>query len=509
MNDDTEQGPDPNERRKHAKKLYSEREYRDRYYKILRYEPHPKQLAAHNSTAHRLMLQAGNQQGKTHCIGAQMAIDLTGAYDDFAWYKGPRALEKDILCWAASTTSVMSRDGIQAKLVGDLNQSDGMGTGLIPLDAIRGRPTMARGISNFIDTVAVRRSTGGVGTLRLKTFEQDRQAFQSEAVSRVWLDEDPGHGGADLWGECLARLTTTRGRIYFSATASYGETPVVKYFLEQRALGDCDIVTMGIDGALHIAKEDHARIIAQYEPWERDCRVYGAIMRGEGRVFSTPEVDIRYERPASDFPGYWPWLAAVDFTHAGGSEAAHPFAYVLGAWDRSSNVIYIVRALRMRGALPVNHVAAIKEHPCWDAPVCWPHDGGRRDPLGGESLAGIYRRLGLPMLHEHATFPDGGFDFEAGVTEMAQRLANGTLKVAAELGDWFQEYRNFHRVNGLVKKIDDDLLSATRILCMSIRKARVLEAKRPGLPGSGAFRRPEQRFASGLDFNLFATGDDY
>jgi phage terminase large subunit-like protein len=510
VNDETEQGPDPNERRKHAKKLYSEREYRDRYYKILRYEPHPRQLEAHNSSAHRLMLQAGNQQGKTHCIGAQMAIDLTGAYDDFAWYKGPRALEKDILCWAASTTSVMSRDGIQTKLLGDLNRSDGLGTGLLPLDAIRGRPTMARGISNFIDTVAVSRSTGGVGTLRLKTFEQNRQAFQSEAVSRVWLDEDPGHGGADLWGECLARLTTTRGRIYFSATAAYGETPVVKYFLEQRAAGDCDIVTMGIDDALHIAKEDHARIIAQYEPWERDCRVYGAIMRGEGRVFSTPEVDIRYERNAADFPGYWPWLAAVDFTHAGGSATAHPFAYVLGAWDRSNNTIYVVRALRMRGALPVNHVAAIKEHPCWDAPICWPHDGGRRDPLGGESLAGIYRRLGLPMLHEHATFPDGGFDFEAGITEMAQRLANGTLKIAAELGDWFQEYRNFHRVDGLVKKVDDDLLSATRVLCMSIRKARELKDKRPGFSGPNTFRRPERQVARNVNFNLWTgEGDDY
>jgi hypothetical protein len=163
----------------------------------------------------------------------------------------------------------------------------------------------------------------------------------------------------------------------------------------------------------------------------------------------------------------------------------------------------------MRGALPVNHVAAIKEHPCWDAPVCWPHDGGRRDPLGGESLAGIYRRLGLPMLHEHATFPDGGYDFEAGITEMAQRLANGTLKIAAELGEWFQEYRNFHRVNGLVKKVDDDLLSATRVLCMSIRKARVLEPNRPGLPGGAAFRRPERQYARGLDFNLFASGGDY
>src|SRR5262249_20449186 len=160
-------------------------------------------------------------------------------------------------------------------------------------------------------------------------------------------DEDPGHNGADLWGECLARLTTTRGRIYFSATAAYGETPVVKYFLEQREHGDCDIVQMGINDALHIATEDHPRILSQYEPWEVDCRVHGAIMRGEGRVFSTLEDTIRYERDWKTFPGYWPWLAAVDFTHAGGSETAHPFAYVLAAWDRSNNTIYLVRALRI------------------------------------------------------------------------------------------------------------------------------------------------------------------
>ena len=258
---------------------------------------------------------------------------------------------------------------------------------------------------------------------------------------------------------------------------------------------------MGINDALHIAKDDHARIMAQYEDWERDCRVHGAIMRGEGRVFSTPEADIKFTRNPSTFPDYWPWLAAVDFTHAGGSATAHPFAYVLGAWDRSNNTIYIVRALRMRGALPVNHVASIKEHPCWEAPVCWPHDGGRRDPLGGETLASIYRRLGLPMLREHATFPDGGFDFEAGITAMAQRLANGTLKISAELADWFQEYRNYHRVNGLVHKMDDDLLSATRVLCMSIRKAR--EFTIPNRPGAGnRLARPPQ-MARGMDFDLF------
>jgi hypothetical protein len=110
------------------------------------------------------------------------------------------------------------------------------------------------------------------------------------------------------------------------------------------------------------------------------------------------------------------------------------------------------------------------------------------------------------MLREHATFPDGGFDFEAGITEMAQRLADGTLKISAELTDWFQEYRNYHRVNGLVHKIDDDLLSATRVLCMSIRKAK--EFMIPNRPGPGNRLAREPQMARNVDFDVF-TGQAF
>jgi hypothetical protein len=210
------------------------------------------------------------------------------------------------------------------------------------------------------------------------------------------------------------------------------------------------------------------------------------------------------------FPDYWPWLAAVDFCHAGGSEKAHPFAYVLACWSRNDgNTIYIVRALRIRGGLPINHVAAIREHPMWDCPVVWPHDGNRRDLTGGETYSGIYRRLGLNMRHEHAAFSDGTYDYEGSLTNMAQRIANCTLRVAASEGDWFQEYRNLHREGGLVVKIDDDLLSATRILCMAIHRAKELDPRRPGQPGAyrGGFRRSEpQQLARGVDFDVFKSG---
>jgi len=110
----------------------------------------------------------------------------------------------------------MTRDGLQLKLLGDVTQQDGLGTGLIPLDAFVGKPTFNRGISDFVDSVTLRRETGGSAVLRPKTFQMDRQAFQGEAVDVVWLDEDDGRDV--IYGGCLARLTATKGRIQWTAT---------------------------------------------------------------------------------------------------------------------------------------------------------------------------------------------------------------------------------------------------------------------------------------------------
>ena len=62
----------------------------------------------------------------------------------------------------------------------------------------------------------------------------------------------------------------------------------------------------------------------------------------------------------------------------------------------------------MRASLAANHVAAIKESPWWEAPVAWPHDGGKGASLvSGETIAALYRRLGLNMRPTNAVFKDG------------------------------------------------------------------------------------------------------
>jgi hypothetical protein len=150
--------------------------------------------------------------------------------------------------------------------------------------------------------------------------------------------------------------------------------------------------------------------------------------------------------------------------------------------------------------MAANHVAKIKESPMRDAPVSWPHDGGTGAGVQtNDTIAAIYKKLGLAMRPTHATFPDGGYNFEAGITMMEERLGGKKLLVAGHLFDWFDEYSGYHRDNGRVVKVDDDLLSATRIGCMDLRFAKTFE----NFP---AMRRLHQTspIALGTDFDVFS-----
>jgi hypothetical protein len=196
-------------------------------------------------------------------------------------------------------------------------------------------------------------------------------------------------------------------------------------------------------------------------------------------------------------PPYWPWLWALDFRHSGQESGGHPFAAVLLTWDRDNDVVYVMDGFRMYG-MAANHVARIKESPMRDAPVAYPHDGGTGAGIvTGETISQIYKKLGLNMRPTHATFLGGGYKFEDGINLMEERLAAKKLLVAAHLFDWFDEYGGYHRVNGLVHKVDDDLLSATRVGCMDLRFAKSPER----FPQYRRTAEPE--ICDGVDFNIW------
>ncbi len=80
------------------------------------------------------------------------------------------------------------------------------------------------------------------------------------------------------------------------------------------------------------------------------------------------------------------------------------------------------------------------------------------------------------MLPEHATHVEGGTGVEAGLMAMLDRMQTGRFKVFSNLGEWFEEFRLYHRVEGKLVKERDDLMSATRYAVMMLRFAETQKA---------------------------------
>ena len=222
------------------------------------------------------------------------------------------------------------------------------------------------------------------------------------------------------------------------------------------------VTRMTIDDAEHYTPEERAAIIASYPAHERKARAKGIPIPGSGRVFPIDEDDIKI--PAFAIPDHWVQIGGIDFGWD------HPTAAAKLAWDRDADCIYVTNSYGLREATPVIHAGTLKAWGSW-LPWAWPHDGLQHDKGSGEELAQQYRDQGLMMLDERATFENGSNGVEAGIAEMIDRMQTGRWKVFEHLEDWFSEFRLYHRKDGLIVKLNDDRLSASRYAMMMKRFA--------------------------------------
>lgn len=436
--------------------------------KLEQYRPYPRQKDFHaaGSKFRERLFMAGNQLGKTVSGAAEMAIHLTGRYPE--WWQG-RRFNKPIAAWASGVTGESVRDTTQRLLMGRPGQ---FGTGFIPAECIVGEPKKAIGTPDLLDSVTVKHESGGESRLYFKRYEQGREKWQGETLDIVWFDEEPP---MDIYTEGLTRTNATGGMAYMTFTPLLGMSEVVMRFLNTDS-PDRAVVKMTIDDVTHYTDEEKRRIIDSYPPHEREARAKGIPILGSGRIFPVEEDAIKIA--PFQIPAHWPRINGIDFGWD------HPTAAVHCAWDRDSDCWYVVKAHRMREATPIIHAATIKPWGDW-VPTAWPHDGLQHDKGSGDQLAMQYANAGLLMLKERATFEDGSNGVEAGLMDMLQRMQTGRFKVFANLDDWFQEFRLYHRKDGKVVKEMDDLMSATRYALMMKRKAKVRPV--PSAPANAAW----------------------
>jgi phage terminase large subunit-like protein len=446
-------------------KILQEQKRRQDRNKLSRYKPYPKQIEFHNkgATYRERLFRAGNQLGKTWSSAYEIAFHLTGLYPD--WWQG-RRWNRGVTGWALGESMESTRDTMQRLILGRPGE---WGTGTIPAHLIIGEPRRAQGIADSIDCVFVKHISGGFSRLYFKSYEKGRSKLQGETLDFAALDEEPPR---DIYTEVLTRTNATKGMTWITFTPLLGMSEVVRMFLQDPTPDRSD-TNMTIEDVLHYTKEERDRIIASYPAHEREARAQGVPILGSGRVFPIAESEITVEPFA--LPDHWPRICGVDFG------IDHPSAGAWLAWDRDTDTIYLYDSYREKDKTPTDLVPLIKQRGEW-VPVAWPADGLQRSKGDGIQLAEQYRTNGANMLHEHAQLPETGDEkgkitsrvsVEAGVMAMFEDMKAGKFKVFSSQTSWFEEFRLYHRKDGLIVKLQDDLLSATRYAYVMRRYAIV------------------------------------
>ena len=454
--------------------------------KIKFFKPYQKQIDFCNAGKEKreILLLAGNQVGKTEIGAYKVTCHLTGIYPD--WWQGER-WDRPTRGWIAGQTSLVVRDVQQKKLCGEPGVEAAFGTGMIPKELLIDK-SLARGITDAYDTIQVRHVSGGISISKFKSYEQGRAKFQGETLDFGWCDEEPFE---DVYSEFLTRLNEG-GRIFTTFTPLQGRSKVVLRFLEEHS-PDRIVVNMSLDDVTHFSAEEKKKRVSGYSSHERDARERGIPTLGSGAVYTFSENIIR-EDQIMHLPPHWVKLWGIDFG------IGHPFAAVLAAWDKDTDIIHIIHAFKQPDLLPMMHAAAMKNIAA-GVPVAWPHDGHQRQQGSdtAEELYAVYKRHGLVMLPDHAAFEGGGYSREAAVLEIQERSMTGRFKVASHLSDWLSEFRLYHRKDGLIVRQEDDIMSATEKIIMAKRFARAVPL------GRKVPQRPSGLIADGVDSELWGA----
>lgn len=448
--------------------LAQERRDRETFNRLKYFTPYDwqKNLLNASKNNRQSLLMAANRVGKSYVGAMNVAYHATGRYPD--WWDGHR-WEHPVTVWVSGVSSESTRDIIQRELIGPPENGELIGSGTIPKEDL-GERTRKPQVPNAIQSTLVAHHTDGVfdgwSSVIFKAYEQGEAKFMGSSVHEVWLDEQPPDG---LFTQCITRTANTRGNVTMTFTPEDGVTPVVHQFTKDRKPGQF-LIGATWEDAPHLTKEVKDQLLAVYSEHERDMRSKGIPIFGSGPVFVVSEDDIVIE--PFEIPDFWPAIAAIDFGWD------HPTAVVWLRWDRDSDTIYVVDEYRQQKETIAYHATAIIARDT--CPVVWPHDGMKHETGSGISMADQYRAHGVNMMAKHFTNPIapgergvGNYKIEPGINALNERMQTGRFKVFKTCNDWFSEFRMYHREDGKIVALNDDLMSSTRYASQSLRFAEI------------------------------------
>ena len=426
--------------------------------------PWQRKFNAATLTNRACALIAANQVGKSVTGVIIDAHHLTGDYPD-GW-EGYR-FERPPLCWLLGYSGEKTRDLLQNKLFGRLNNGMFEG-GLIPADRIIDYKSMS-GTSGACREVRVRHDKG-ISICQLWSYSQGQHALMGDVVDWYHIDEEPED--QEIYPQVLTRTLNgdggRGGRGILTLTPENGKTELVCRFMDNEdPHSGMYLQTATWDDAPHLTEEIKRSLLAMYPVYQRDMRSKGVPLMGSGLIFEHDAKQISCRRFV--IPDHWYLINGMDFGWD------HPQAHVQLAIDPDTATVYVTQAWKASKKQPFEAWKVIKQ---WakDVPTAWPHDGNQHEKGSAKQQKDYYEDEGWIMLPSHACWPDGGNGVEAGLMKLNELMMTGKFKVFDDLHEVLEEIREYHRkptAAGLsvIVKVKDDILDAIRTAFMMARYA--------------------------------------
>lgn len=358
----------------HAMRKARDKLAEDMQYNQLRwFRPFPYQLEFFKTGAKhsRRGMIAANRAGKTIASVFEAAYHLTGIYPDD--WEGKR-WDRPIVAMCSGESWEQVAKTLQSKLIGcdDVKQEYKIGTGAVPRDLIDKKSIRTDGAN--IMAMEIKHVTGGKSKLYFANYTQQTKNLQGFELDLVVLDEQPPD---EVFSELVVRTANRSGQVICSFTPLKGMSGLVRKFWDQ-VEGYCHIRVTWNDipfenewGEPFFPKEERDQLERDFMPWERECRMNGIPLIGQGVVF-----------PLLEWPTYDP--SEIDLKSNPSLERLISFDLgikndptVISFFFRDpiQDIIYLHKQITVnKGETPDEYVHYLLDRESRGVPIALPHD---------------------------------------------------------------------------------------------------------------------------------------
>jgi phage terminase large subunit-like protein len=430
------------------------------------YHPEPKQKLFHETglVAKERAFFGANRSGKSMATSAENSMHITGNYpvdsfdsDGNPWSWNGYVYDQPVNVWVAGVTNKETFQSLKKYYLG----GPGGKIGYI-------HPSLIAKKDEQQQIYYIKHSSGGLSTLRFKSYEQGPDSWQAETLDIIHMDEEPP---SKIYSEAITRTASTspnhHGMILLSMTPLKGITSLMlKYMqnticdengeeVETRKVGPEEVVNsrtyliVSHDDAPHMTTNEKKRLYDSYSPHEREARTKGIPSMGSGLIYPVNEASLLVN--PFEIPEYWPRCFGMDF-------GWHNTAAVFMAHDQDNDVVYLCGEYLAGHLTPQHHAyQLIKQGADW-MPGGYDHAGESAMQNGSENVVELYQQAGIRNWS-----PADKRSVTKGIYTVLQRMETGKLKIFNNLNKLMTEMRMYSRDdNGKVNKGNDHLMDAMR-----------------------------------------------